>query len=143
MVDLEVAFFATRSIRQTHMGSLQNVLFNNVETNKGNGYDPSIGVFLAPETGTYVFSTTIVISGHSSSHFGIFKNTRKVTILWVNGSENGWDSSSQTVILSLNKGDDVTVKHIDIDREIYGDHHCIFSGFLLFQDESVVSSIVG
>ena len=142
-VDLEVAFFAARSKHQTHLGNLQSVLFDHVETNIGNGYDPNLGVIRAPVAGTYVFATTVVTFGHNSTHFGVFINTRRVTIIWVNGSDNGWDSSSQTVILSLNRGDDVTIKHTGTDKAIWGDNHCIFSGYLLIQNESVDPSIIG
>ena len=140
-IDLEVAFFATRSQHQTHLGNLQNLVFDHVETNIGNGYDPNIGVFRAPEAGTYVFSTTIVIFDRNTTHFGFYKNTRGVSLMWMNGDY--LDSRAHTVVLSLNTGDDVTVKHVGTDRAIWGSNHCLFSGFLLFQNESVDPSIVG
>ena len=140
--NLQVAFFASRSQPQLHMGNMQNVLFDHVETNIGNSYDPYIGVFRAPEAGTYVFSTTIGSYDRNSTHFGVYKNTRRVSVIWMN--HDYYDSRSQTVILSLNKNDDVTVKHSGTDKAIWGSHYCLFTGFLLYQNESVVDpSFVG
>ena len=141
--DLQVAFFATRSQTQTHMGNLQNVVFDHVETNVGNGYDPYNGLFRAPEAGTYVFAATMVTYNNHSTDYGFFKNTRGVTRLWVNGASNSGDTASQTVILSLNKGDDVTIKHVGNDKTVQGHHYCVFSGFLLFHNETVDPSLVG
>ena len=121
---------------------MQNVLFDHVETNIGNSYDPYIGVFRAPEAGTYVFSTTIGSYERNSTYFGVYKNTRRVSVIWM--SHDYYDSRSQTVILSLNKNDDVTVKHDGTDKAIYGSHYCLFTGFLLYKNESVVDpSFVG
>ena len=78
--NLQVAFFASRSQPQIHMGDMQNVLFDHVETNLGNSYDPYIGVFRAPEAGTYVFSTTLGSYDRNSTHFGVYKNTRRVSL---------------------------------------------------------------
>ena len=138
-----MAFFATRSQPQTHLGNLQNVLFDHVETNIGNGYDPNSGLFRAPEAGTYVFAATVVAYETLSSDYGFFKNTRRVTTLWVNGASSWYDTSSQTVIFTLNKGDDISIKHIGSDKAIAGRHYCIFSGFLLFRNETADPSFVG
>ena len=100
-------------------------------------------MFRAPEAGTYVFATTMVTLHGHATNYGFFKNTRRVTLIWVNGVHNDGDSSSQTVILSLNKGDDVSIKHVGSDKAIEGDHYCIFSGFLLFHNATVGPSFVG
>ena len=138
-----MAFFATRSQPQTHLGDLQIVLFDHVETNIGNGYDPNSGLFRAPETGTYVFAATISTHRDHQSEYGFFKNTRRVTTLWVNGASNWYDTSSQNVIFTLNKGDDISIKHIGSDKAAAGSHYCVFSGFLLFRNGTVDPSLVG
>ena len=138
-----MAFLATLSNDQTRIGHLQNVVFDHVETNIGNYYDPNVGLFRAPKAGTYVFSTTLMTYNNHSSHYGFFVNRRDVTHMWVNGQHNNYDTTSQTVVLHLNKGDDVTVKHTDADKNLRGYHYCIFSGFLLYQDRQADPAIIG
>ena len=141
--DTEVAFFATLNRTQVHIGQLQSIVFDQVETNIGNGYDQYTGVFSAPESGVYVFSTTIVTLGANSTHYGVFKNRVQKTIMWVNGFQNSYDSSSHTVILKLQKGDDVTIKHTESDKSVQGDLHSMFSGFLLYQADVGDLAFVG
>ena len=43
--------------------------------------------------------------------------------------------SSQTIIIELNKGDDVSVRNAVIDRSVMGDRYSSFSGFLLYSYE--------
>ena len=140
---LEVAFFATLNRTQAHIGRLQSVVFNQVETNIGNGYDQYTGVFSAPTSGVYVFSTTISTLVANSSHYGVFQNGKKKTVMWVNGFQNNYDSSSHTVILKLQKGDDVTIKHTGSDKSVNGDLHSMFSGFLLYQADVGGPAFVG
>ena len=54
--------------------------------------------------------------GSTSSHYSVFQNGEKKSTMWVNGSQNNYDSSSHTVILKLQKGDDVTIKHTGSDK---------------------------
>ena len=141
--DLRVAFFATLSNPQTHIGHLQNVVFDHVETNIGNGYDPNVGLFRAPEAGTYVFSTTLMSHYNHSTHYGFFLNRRCVTNTWMDGQQKHYDTTSQTVVFHLNKGDDVTVRHTDSDKGLEGWSQSIFSGFLLYHDGNIDPAIIG
>uniref|UniRef100_K1S3U9 Heavy metal-binding protein HIP n=1 Tax=Magallana gigas TaxID=29159 RepID=K1S3U9_MAGGI len=52
------AFYAYLSSDVAHPGQGQILKFDPVKTNAGNGYHPNSGVFIAPETGYYVFSWT-------------------------------------------------------------------------------------
>ena len=131
--DGPVAFFAKLSQDQTHLGNEQNVIFDQVETNIGQGYNPRIGAFVAPVSGIYVFSAEITTRNADTSYYGFFVNGRHTTVMFVNGRQSSWDSASQTIVVSLSKGDDVTVKHTDMDKSVEGSNHSIFSGFLLPQ----------
>ena len=56
---------------------------------------------------------------------------------------SSWDQSSETVVLQLNKGDDIAVRNDDITAiNFYGDLYSSFSGFLLY-DYSDGAPIVG
>ena len=61
----------------------------------------------------------------------------------MDGKQNSFDTISQTVVLHLNKSDDVTVKHTAAGTDLDGYNHCIFSGFLLYQDGHIDPEIVG
>ena len=112
-------------------------MFYNVETNLGNAYSRSTGVFTAPVSGAYVFSLTVMLYGTSPHNargeFYITKNGEtKVTVLAdTNDLSNTMDMASGTAVLVLNKGDDVHVKCFDSNSYIYGGGYSYFSGFLL------------
>ena len=140
---LQVAFFATLTNTQMHLGYLQNIAFDHVETNIGNSYDNNSGVFRAPEAGTYVFSTTLMTHIDHTTYYGIYLNLRQVSQMLIMGQQKSYDTESQTVVLHLNKGDDVSVKHTRTDRALEGAKQCIFSGFMLYQDENIDPAIIG
>jgi hypothetical protein len=52
---MSVAFTAGLSRTITNMSSHQQIVFDHVITNVGNGYSPSYGHFTAPIKGVYVF----------------------------------------------------------------------------------------
>ncbi|XP_053395902.1 complement C1q tumor necrosis factor-related protein 3-like [Mercenaria mercenaria] len=143
----EVAFFAKLGQEKTHLGVEQTIVFDDVVTNIDGtnspvSYNRHTGVFTAPVNGLYVFSTTILSSYHSTSHFRYYLNNAPLTIMYVHGNtSSGWDSASQTVVLSLSRGDAVSVKNTENDTGALGGGHSIFSGFLLREHEGTV--IVG
>ena len=53
-----VAFIATLSDHAESLGADQNIAFENVITNVGDAYNSQAGVFIAPVSGIYVFSTS-------------------------------------------------------------------------------------
>ena len=112
-------------------------MFPTVETNLGNGYSNTTGVFTAPASGTYVFSFTVTLYGTSSraskGEFYITKNgVEKVKVLSdTYDLSNKYDMASGTAVLVLNKGDGVHVKVRDSNNYILGGDYTYFSGFLL------------
>ncbi|XP_045210710.2 cerebellin-1-like [Mercenaria mercenaria] len=137
-----VAFFATLSQHLTHVGAHQPITFDNVVTNIGNAYNSHFGSFIAPVSGTYVFSATLFSHYHTNYHAQFVKNGQAITTMYVSGSEAGYDTTSQTIVLQLQKGDDVCVQNYDTDRPVYGYNYSTFAGFLLQEDMSS-SAIVG
>lgn len=45
-----------------------------------------------------------------------------------------YDSASQTIIVELNKDDEVAVQNTYLDRAFGGDQYCTFAGFLLYEN---------
>ncbi|XP_060602844.1 heavy metal-binding protein HIP-like [Ruditapes philippinarum] len=140
--EIHVAFFAKMDKHLVHAGIHQNIVFDTVVTNVGNGYHSHVGTFIAPVSGTYVFSATLVSFYHVNAHAEFVKNGQVLTTMFVNGAEAGYDTTSQTIVLQLQKGDDVVVQNKDADKSFYGTGQGTFSGFLLFEDFSS-PSIVG
>ncbi|XP_045198731.2 complement C1q-like protein 2 [Mercenaria mercenaria] len=129
-----IAFFATLTNHLEHAGVQQTFVFDRIVTNLGHGYNNHSGNFIAPVSGTYVFSATLISLYHQSSHSQFTKNGQAVSYMYVSGAEAGYDTTSQTIVVQLHKGDDVCIHNIDADKSYHGAHYSTFSGFLLQQD---------
>ncbi|XP_060579687.1 cerebellin-4-like isoform X2 [Ruditapes philippinarum] len=137
-VETPVAFFAKRNAHLQHASAHQTVIFDAIVTNLGNAYNSSAGVFVAPVAGTYVFSTTLISINFQSAHAQFAVNGAAITNMYVSQGDatTGDDTTSQTIVLQLQKGDDVSIQNKDPDRGFHGISHSIFSGFLLYEDFS-------
>lgn len=128
-----VAFFATLTYHIEHAGAGQTFIFDKVVTNLGNGYNKLNGNFIAPVSGSYAFSATLISLYHISAHSQFMKNGISVSYMFVSGEEAGYDTTSQTIVLELQKGDDIFIRNIDAGAAYHGSHYSTFSGFLLQQ----------
>jgi hypothetical protein len=66
----------------------------------------------------------------------VVKNGSHVSFMYVNRVEAGYDTSSQTIVLELRKGDDIFIQNNDADAAYHCFHYNTFSGFLLQQNDS-------
>ncbi|XP_060569508.1 complement C1q-like protein 4 [Ruditapes philippinarum] len=138
-----VAFSATlNKLNVGHIGVHQNIVFSDVITNIGNGYNNHHGVFVAPVSGLYMFSTTLLSGKNVEFAASIEINGSDVVRMYERGTDNRHGSATQIVIVHLSKGDDVSVQSLSADHTYWGDKYCSFSGVLLQQLESP-SQIVG
>ena len=133
-----MAFFATISNNIEHLGANQDIVFDHAITNVGNAYNGHHGTFIAPSAGIYMFSTTLVHPWQHAKSWGHFMvNGNIVAKLVVSDFP-----SSQTIIVSLKQGDDVSVQNTASDRDFNGDRYSSFCGFLLYEDFPM-PSVVG
>ncbi|WAR27291.1 C1QT3-like protein [Mya arenaria] len=137
-----VAFLATLTNHITHAGALQPIVFDRVVSNVGGAYNVHLGSFVAPVSGIYVFSTTLLSYPGHTSHFQFVKNNDFVSRLFLHTSSGQYETVSQTVVLQLNKGDDVTIRNQDPDEAIHGSNYSTFAGFLIWETENI-PAIVG
>ncbi|XP_052797493.1 complement C1q-like protein 4 [Mya arenaria] len=127
-------FLATLSSNYTPSVNPSNIVFNSVTTLVGGGYSSGTGIFTSPTSGLYVFSTTIKIQlGHSRSHawFSIKKNAVTIVRLHLEDIDSNSETTSGSVLLSLQAGDRVFVTCESILGTILGDDYTFFSGFPL------------
>jgi hypothetical protein len=107
----KVAFTAavTSSSSSWNSGTL---VFPVVITNVGNAYNPSTGIFTAPTNGNYVFFVNVQSYGGNSIYVDIVLNgSRKVRTMVSSGSGEYGDAGPNLVVLTLQKGDNVWIKH--------------------------------
>lgn len=138
LAETEVAFSAQISENVNHLGQDQVVVFDKAltdldGTSSPDAYSTSSGIFTAPLNGVYVFSVTMHSLTRESTHFAIYKNTQQITTIYVHGADTTTtDSTSQTVVLVLKRGDMVSIRHTESDHGAFGYGHSLFSGFLLY-----------
>lgn len=143
--EMTVAFSAALSKTMSLPGIHQNIVFDHVFTNIGNGYNAHHGVFLAPVSGTYVFFVTVYATHNHDVWCQFVVNSIHKSTVYAESLNSAEDTSSQTIILQLQQGDDVAIQLIKNTTEIYGSPnlYSTFSGFLLKQDTSQPGSIIG
>jgi len=123
-----------------HLGVMQALVFDNVHENIGNGYNNVSGTFIAPVPGTYVFHVTIC--GHSAN-----ADSHSYANLLVNGAAKAsfiimpYDQSSQMVVTTLNMNDVIMIKNLIPNDGVIGTTFSSFSGFLLYENESIAQII--
>ena len=130
-----MAFFAAKQAHQDGLGINQNIKFDNVRLNLGNGYHPGHGLFIAPKAGLYLFSSSLL-----THHVNIVEIEAAITVngnsvakVYGHGDSGRHDQGSQTVLIRLNINDEVYVRNIDIaNGYVYGDSYSTFSGVLLY-----------
>ena len=109
------------------------IKFDHVISNHGNGYSPNTGVFRAPLPGTYVFSLTLMSRSKGKYvHANMMKNGTILGRVFAGDQASGWpDTGAVTVVVDLEKDDDVFVQEYYGNAAFHGDKFCTFTGFLL------------
>ncbi|KAL3873276.1 hypothetical protein ACJMK2_036412 [Sinanodonta woodiana] len=133
------AFMVTLTRSLSHCSEGQHVVFDNSLLNVGNVYDTRRGVFQAPVSGTFQFSLTLGLDVNAF-HVGIVKGniTNYIGNLYASHDPNGdWRQRSTTVLIHLEKGDDVWVICVWDESHIFGSNYVVervyshFSGSLV------------
>ncbi|XP_052806049.1 cerebellin-3-like [Mya arenaria] len=124
-----VAFTAVKTNNQ-RLGYKQAVKFEKVLLNEGYGYRAHNGIFCAPRTGVYVFTSSLLHQGEGITvHFAIVHEGRLMAGFHANAE---WEQFSQTVIIRVRRGETVSVRNLRGNNPtIYGDEFSTFSGYLL------------
>uniref|UniRef100_K1RPF1 Caprin-2 n=1 Tax=Magallana gigas TaxID=29159 RepID=K1RPF1_MAGGI len=131
-VSKRIGFTATVSSLSATWSS-GTLVYDVVITNVGNGYNPSTGVFTAPTAGEYVFFVNVQSYSTQSIYVDVVLNgvTKVRTMAYSYGSKDYYDAGPNLVVLSLQKGDRVWVKHYSGKGYWNDGSLTTFSGFLL------------
>uniref|UniRef100_A0A4W4F737 C1q domain-containing protein n=1 Tax=Electrophorus electricus TaxID=8005 RepID=A0A4W4F737_ELEEL len=120
-----------------HNGPFNSVtspmIYKNVFTNFGNGYDSSTGIFTAPVKGVYYFRFYAHCHVGNKMAVSLYKNgaMQCSVFSWKPTNTNG--NASNGIVLTLEKGDQIFTKLWD-KTWVYDDpaSYTSFGGFLLF-----------
>ena len=92
-----------------NLGQDQTVTYNNVITNIGRAYDTKTGHCISLVNGVCIFSASIFTLPDHQVHLHMVRNGKVFISLF--SQNNGWHLGSQTIIVILEEGDIVWVKH--------------------------------
>ncbi|XP_062599432.1 complement C1q-like protein 3 [Saccostrea cucullata] len=116
-------------------GHLKNVpvntiiKFDNVQLNKGKGYDPTTGVFTAPEDGLYSFDWLFLAAKDGSVYlFAMVDGTIRVKTC-IHKQQSVHISTTGHLVTELKKGSKVWIKTSSEAKFIHGGLYNYFSGF--------------
>ncbi|XP_025113393.1 complement C1q-like protein 4 [Pomacea canaliculata] len=106
----------------------QAVIFDSAQTNVGNAYSSTSGVFTAPFRGDYVFAYQTFSYGGADISWDLYINDQMALRARSRTSD---DTSNESVLpVTLQAGDRVYVKsHLDLT--FYGRNHSFFAGWLV------------
>ncbi|XP_052774624.1 uncharacterized protein LOC128213131 isoform X2 [Mya arenaria] len=129
--EIKVAFSAVKSATQSGIDSNENILFEKVIINQGNGFNSQNGVFIAPQTGIYMIVTSLFKKiAPVFAQVEIIHDGNIVAVM--NGIQR--EQFSQTVIIAVNAGEEIYLRCSTFSSDcFFGDRSSTFSGFLLWQ----------
>ena len=120
----------------------QTVTFDKVETNEGNAYNSTSGVFTAPRNGTYnfnVIASSPPVAGLNQLHLYIMRNREQVGYVFLDDNDQYFLRRSTDITIHVIQGDEVYVKFQD--NYVVGSavlagccFHSHFTGFLIGPD---------
>ena len=88
----------------------ETVVFNDVLINAGNAYDPSTGIFIAPNGGAYYFTSTILTMEPSTVVMKLYVNDAPKMFMYTSCTSVPNNSATNSLIVNLEKGDLVRIK---------------------------------
>lgn len=130
IIDTGVSFSAKLSKHKVFQVD-KPIIFDQVITNNGNGYDSETGEFTAPLTGRYMFTVTIKAQFSKQVCAEISRNDEMLGRVTAEYARIDKASGSMTVVAELNRDDVVKVTHYCVmSGDYFGNGFTTFSGFL-------------
>ncbi|XP_059211069.1 complement C1q-like protein 3 [Centropristis striata] len=118
----------------------QTLIYGEVQTNIGNAYSPTTGVFTAPVAGVYYFSIFYHSASTNPTQLELLKNTEAVLMTHDFAGQYGADradNGGNAVFVQLQPGDQVSVR-MNAKSHVWAYKHLTtFNGFLVSQMSEV------
>ncbi|CAC5389343.1 unnamed protein product [Mytilus coruscus] len=100
------------------------------KTNVGAGYDPLTGVFVAPNPGTYHFTSVIYNAAIGDDVITQMNKNNEILVRGYSASTTSGESHVMNAVAQLQTGDHIFIKHRGSSVDyIRGGLHSSFSGF--------------
>lgn len=116
----------------TTVRALQTIVFDDVLTNIGGGYNPETGIFKVPYTGRYLFSLTVRAQNERQVWAEIVAEPVVIGQCDAGDTEIDHASASISVVAFLEAGDEVYVRQTKMWTGYFqGNGFTAFTGLLL------------
>lgn len=129
----QVAFFVRLRNKITNHHQSTIIVFDDVQLNTGNAYDPHIGTFTAPVDGIYKFDL-VLSSDVENGHGEIMHNGVRVLDVYADKLNSMWyGRGSGSIIVRMTQGDKVWIQNTDTGNTVINAGvETAFSGHLLY-----------
>lgn len=130
---LQVAFFVRLRDKITNHHLSTIMVFDDVQLNMGNAYDPHVGTFTAPVEGVYKFDL-VLSSNVENGHGEMMLNGVRILDVYADKvNQSFYGRGSGSIIVRMAKGDKVWIQYTDVGNTVInGGIETAFSGHLLF-----------
>lgn len=128
-----MAFFVRLRDKITNHHLSTIMVFDDVQLNMGNAYDPRVGTFTAPVEGVYKFDL-VLSSNVENGHGEMMHNGVKILDVYADKvNQSFYGRGSGSIIVRMAKGDKVWIQYTDVGNTVINvGIETAFSGHLLF-----------
>lgn len=113
-----------------HVGHDETLKFDLVKTNIGAGYDSFTGIFVAPNPGTYHFTSVVYNAAVGDDVIIQMNKNKNILVVGYSAITTKGERHVMNAVVQLQKGDHIFIKHRGPSVDyIRGDLHSSFSGF--------------
>ncbi|KAK3089821.1 hypothetical protein FSP39_006789 [Pinctada imbricata] len=88
----------------------ERIIFEEVRSNNGGGYDNSTGIFTVPIDGTYYFFVSILTTSPGEFQLTLKENPRVRDSMFLVTDTSGLVQTSNSVVVNMKAGDKVSVR---------------------------------
>lgn len=125
-----IAFHASLKTHLHNVPLYTIIKFEKVHLNKGNGYDPSTGVFTAPEDGVYSFAWSFITSKGGTVYISAVVDNKVQANTCIYKQQSNHVNTSGHLIYELKKGNKVWIKTwFHVATFMYAGNFSYFSGY--------------
>jgi hypothetical protein len=109
-VEETIAFYASMSHTEYNPGPHHTLIFDEVVTNLGNGYNKHTGFFTPPVSGVYVFTWTTFSCLSSRFPIQITVNSNPLGVTFSESASTVYNGVTGVVVIHVNQGDSVGIR---------------------------------